>query len=420
MAQTLKGNSAPDALYSDEDCLDRRGRRCKPFFKPDWSPEYFWAFPYTGQLALYRAALLREAGGFESESTVAQGGLWLRLLARGARVGHVRAVLYHARPASAAVAAAPEHQQPHSDDDGASGKEFRHALRHYLAATGQEGAVEAGPAQETQRVRFGLKGRPKVSIIIPTRCQAPKGGGIPYLVRCVESIVQKSTYKEHEILVLDRNQMPKAIETQLESLGGRRIRYSEPFNWSRVNNLGARQAAGSHLLFLNDDVEVVTPDWLECLLEYSQQAEIGAVGAKLLFPDGRLQHAGVFILRGSPGHPYYGAPGDEPGYFYSNVVPRNYSAVTGACLMTRAEVFGAIGGFDEAFFLNYNDVDYCLKVIRGGRRVVCTPFARLLHHEAVSKPGVFAAELAWLNQRWPEWREEDPYFHNHALEFAEA
>ena len=427
MVQSIKGNPALDALYSDEDQLDSKGRRCKPFFKPDWSPEYFLAFPYLGRLTLYRASLARDAGGFQSECDIAQAGLWLRLLARGAHAGHVKNVLYHRRAAAPLTLPSPpggegrvRGGQPLPDSGGTGGQEFRKALRAYLEATGQEGTVEAGPVEGTQRLRWAIKGQPKVSIIIPSRCQPPKGGGAPYLVRCIESIVQKSTYKEYEILVLDRKEMPKALEKQLTELGARRVKYQEPFNWSRVNNLGAKQAAGSHLLFLNDGVEVITPDWLQCLLEYSQQAEIGAVGAKLLFPDGRLQHAGVFILRGSPGHPYYGAPGDGPGYFHSNVVPRNYSAVTGACLMTRAEVFGAMGGFDETFFLNYNDVDYCLKVVRSGRRVVCTPFAQLLHHEAVSKPGVFGSELAQFKKRWPEWCEEDPYFSNQALEFAEA
>lgn len=418
MAQALKNNPALDALYSDEDQLGPKGRRCKPFFKPDWSPEYFLAFPYTGQLALYRTSLAREAGGFQSASDTAQPALWLRLLARGACIGHAKGVLYHRQLARGRDSAVAKHERPTAT--AAPGTEIQGTLQEYLAATGHEGTLEAGPAPGTQRVHWAIKGRPKVSIIIPSRCQPPKGGGAPYLVRCVESIVQKSAYRDYELLVLDRNEMPEALEAQLRSLGGRRITYAEPFNWSRVNNLGARQAAGSHLLFLNDDVEVITPDWLEGLLEYSQQAEIGAVGARLLFPDGRLQHAGVFILRGSPGHPYYGAPGDEPGYFHSNAVPRNYSAVTGACLMTRAEVFGAVGGFDEGFNLNYNDVDYCLKVIRSGRRVVCTPFARLLHHEAVSKSGVFAAELARFRERWPGWCEEDPYFSKQALEFAEA
>jgi O-antigen biosynthesis protein len=409
IARAIKANPEADVFYSDEDALDSNHYR-EPFLKPDWSPDYFMATLYTGRLAVFRTAAVRDAGGFRAGfDAVAEEDLLLRLLSRGARVVHVPEVLYHARAGSQSWArlAAPAAQE-----------QARRALADHFAARSQAATVEAGPAPGTQRVRIPLVSRPKVSIIIPSRCQPPKEGGVPYVVRCVESIAQKSTYKEREILVLDRNEMPAEMEQRLKVLGVRRIPYSDSFNWSRVNNLGAAQATGSHLLFLNDDMEIITPDWLECMIEFSQQPEIGAVGAKLLFPDGRLQHAGVFVLAGHPGHPYYAAPGNAPGYFHSNIVPRNYSAVTGACLMTRADVFQKLGGFTEEFYLNYNDVDYCLKVLRAGRRVVCTPYAQLYHYESVSKVGVFREELERFWQHWPEMRQRDPFFNDHALEFA--
>ena len=167
-------------------------------------------------------------------------------------------------------------------------------------------------------------------------------------------------------------------------------------------------ATGDHLVFLNDDTEVLTPDWLEAMLEFSQQPEIGVVGAKLLFPDGGLQHVGVNVLAGKPGHPFYGYPVEHPGYYCRNVLPHNCAAVTGACLMTRRDVFDEIGGFDEAFPLNYNDVDYCMKARKLGYRVVFTPHARLMHHESVTKPGVFAEELDAFMARWGD--APDPYY----------
>ena len=177
-------------------------------------------------------------------------------------------------------------------------------------------------------------------------------------------------------------------------------------------NQGASRARGEHLLFLNDDAEVTTPDWLERMLEFSQQAEIGAVGAKLFFPNGRLQHAGVAVLGGRPVHPFYAHRGDHAGYFSSLLAPRNCSAVTGACLMTRADVFRSMGGFDEGFPLNYNDVDYCLRLIAGGRRVVCTPHARLCHHElGTRRPGVCREEADAFRRRWGAAWAADP-FHN--------
>jgi GT2 family glycosyltransferase len=334
--------------------------------------------------------------------------MFLRLVACGARIQHIPKILYHS------------YALGYDSVLVSLSDEIRHGIAKYLAATGQDATVQPGPVPGTHRIRWAIKAQPRVSIIIPSRCQPPKGGGVPYVVKCVESIAAKSTYKAYEILVLDRNEMPPEMEARFKELGVRRVTYSEPFNWSRVNNLGAKHAAGSHLLFLNDDMEIITPDWLECMLEYSQQAAIGAVGAKLFFPDGTLQHVGVTISDGNPGHPFYGAPGDDPGYFFSNVVPRNWCAVTGACLMTRAEVFREAGGFNEEFNLNYNDVDYCLKVRRAGKRVVCTPYAQLLHYESVSKPGTFPEELARFRKHWPEWCARDPFFSIHALEFADA
>lgn len=175
-------------------------------------------------------------------------------------------------------------------------------------------------------------------------------------------------------------------------------------------NLGAREARGTHLLLMNDDIEVITPDWVEAMLEQSQREAVGAVGCKLLFPNGLLQHAGVAILNGAPGHPFYLANGDGMGYYCNTQVIRNVLAVTGACLMTRKEVFHAVGGFDEAFPLNYNDVDLCLKIVSSGKRIVFTPYAKLYHHESVSKAGTFQEELERFQLKWGNKIARDPYY----------
>ncbi|MCY3024422.1 MAG: glycosyltransferase, partial [Planctomycetota bacterium] len=426
VAQAIAQAPDVDLLYTDQDRVDGRGCHREPFLKPDWSPEYLVSWPYTGRLSVCRTSLAREAGGLRGEhEALLDDDLVLRLMARHARIGHVPDVLYHTRADGGLDARAP----PWAPSVWVVSD--RCAIHRRDAETRRTAGVldlrGANIVSDSASLRLrgelsglAIAGRPKVSIIIPSRCQPPKGDtqGTPYVVRCVESIVRKSTWKEYEILVLDRNEMPAGMEARFKELGVRRVTYSEPFNWSRVNNLGVANATGGQFLFLNDDIEIITPDWLECLLEFSQQPEIAAVGAKLLFPDGRLQHAGVAIREGNPDHPYYGAAGDDPGYFLSNVVPRNYSAVTGACLMTRADVFRALGGFDERFHLNYNDVDYCLRAVSSGRRVVCTPYAQCYHHESVSKAGVFPEELARFRERWPQWCERDPFFNAHALEFA--
>jgi len=243
--------------------------------------------------------------------------------------------------------------------------------------------------------------RPKVSILIPTAYRSD------YLMRCLSSIHQKSIYANYEILVLDNNEPPPSVLQALNGWGIVRVPYDMPFNWARTMNQGAAMVQGDYLLILDDDTEVITPDWIECLLEYAQRQGIGVVGARLQFPDGRLQHAGVTILDGTPGHPFYGYPEDHPGYFFSSLLPRNYSAVTGACLMTRTDVFRSVGGFDETFATNFNDIDYCLRVRRNGLRIVCNPFARLMHRETATKTAFLPEELAAFQKRWKGFK--DPY-----------
>jgi GT2 family glycosyltransferase len=408
IARAVVNNPALDYIYSDEDKIDMSGRHIEPFFKPDWSPEYFLACMYTCHLSAYRASLVRAIGGYRSAFDTAQDyDLVLRLLEKTQRVHHIQDILYHWR------------MLPSSTAGGSAAKPKAHgtaqrALREHLERRGlRGGSVEDGPAPGFHRVRVSIVGKPKVSIIIPSTC-APKridGREVNFLERCIASIFDKSTWRYFEIIVLDRNQMPAEMETRLKKLGVRRVAYDEPFNWSRVNNLGARHATGEHLLFMNDDMEIITPDWLESMLEFSQQDDIGAVGAKLLFPDNRIQHAGVLVMRGKPGHPYYCFPGSDPGYFFNTSVHRNCIAVTGACMLTRKAVFDSDGGFNEDFPLNYNDVDYCMKLIVSGRRVVYTPHAQLYHYESVSRPkAVEPREITQFEKLWLARFPDDPYF----------
>jgi GT2 family glycosyltransferase len=217
----------------------------------------------------------------------------------------------------------------------------------------------------------------------------------------------------YQILVVDNDDMSSELQRELDELGVVRIPYTAPFNLSAKINLGAAKAEGEFLLLLNDDMEVITPDWLECLLEHAQWPEVGVVGAKLLFPDGRLQHAGVTMLDRKPHHHFYGWPGSEPGYYGSHILTRNFSAVTGACLMTKTQLYRELGGFDESFPLNFNDIDFCLKVRRSGRRVVFTPYAQLYHFESASKTGCYRHEVEAFVQRWGNEVELDPYYSPH-------
>jgi GT2 family glycosyltransferase len=224
------------------------------------------------------------------------------------------------------------------------------------------------------------------------------------------SIFAKSTYPSFEIVILDNGEVSPDAVGFIVRPEVMRLPYEQPFNWARAMNQGAARAGGDHLLFVNDDTEVLSPDWLEGLVEFSQLPEIGAVGARLEFPDGRIQHVGVTLLDDIPTHAFYGYPGAHPGYEFSSIVPRNCSAVTGACLMTRSEVFREVGGFTESFALNYNDIDFCLRVRETGRRIVFTPYARLCHHEAATRSIDVQVELAAFKTRWGGRSLRDPYY----------
>jgi glycosyltransferase involved in cell wall biosynthesis len=411
-------NQHPDAdfIYTDEDKIDTQGNRKDPFFKPDWSPDYFHACMYTCHMGVYRTSLIREIGGFRPGYDGSQDyDLVLRVVEKTQNIYHIPKILYHWRIIPASVTAGGEQAKPWAYIAA------RKALEDMLARSPYPGWVETTARAGFWRVRRHIVGTPLISIIIPSAgrvIETPKGA-LNVLENCIQSI-QRSTYQNFEIVVVDGYDIP---EPTLQSLiqpsepgtsNIRLVRCADPFNFSQRINLGATSARGEFLLLLNDDTEVITVDWLESMLEFAQQAEIGAVGAKLLFPDGRIQHAGVMVLEGNAGHAYHGFDGDHPGYFCSNVVNRNYLGVTAACLMMRRELFLQLGGMDEQFPLNYNDVDLCLKIHQAGYRNVVTPYVQLIHYESVSRPqGLNPKEWENLNNKWGDYFKElkyDPYY----------
>ncbi len=425
VAQLLAADRDLDLVYTDEDRLDLEGQHSEPFFKPDWSPDYLLSWHYTGGLSVYRAALMRELGAFRAGLDGAEAyDLTLRVAARTRRVGHVADVLYHARSSPSATVQAQE--------------AARQALRDHLGETGRPGNVEPGPGPGLHRVRFALVGSPRVSIVIPTTCAAARrpGRASSAIVACVQSIRWMTAYASYEILVLNPGAIPDALRCELDGYGVRHLTDTAGgSNRAAILNLGAAHATGAHLVFLDEALEVVTPDWLECLLEYSQQADVGAVGAKLLFPDkcrrstcphgkcrrstcgdGRVPSGCGARHEGNPGHGFRGYPVD-PGSMTTLAVARNASAVTGACLMTRAEVFRAAGGFTEAFPRCCYDVDYCLKVQEAARRVVVTPYAQLSHPDPVAPPAFSTEQEAFL-ARWGPQATRDPFSNPHLADYA--
>lgn len=403
-------NLAPDLdlLYTDEDKIDANGRRFAPFFKPDWSPDLLRSMNYICHLTVIRAGLLRELGGFRPGFEGSQDyDLVLRATERTARIAHIPDVLYHWRALPLSAAANVE-AKPHA---------FRAAVRaltESIARLGREGRVEM-TALSRYVVRYRIKGSPLVSIIIPMRDRAE------LTHRCLTSVESRTAYRPYEILLIDNESTETASLDFLERMGQRHrvLRYARPFNFSAINNFGAEHAHGDYLVFLNNDTEVRSGEWLGAMLEHAQWPEVGAVGAKLLYPDGRIQHAGVFII-GTPtavaGHAFKFSPAGDSGYMGFIDAVRNCSAVTAACMMVRREVFEAVGGFDEAFRVAFGDVDFCLRLRERGYLIVYTPLATLYHHESASRGTMHPPEDDRLfRDRWRRFFEggRDPYWNPH-------
>ena len=403
-----------DVLYSDEDKIDVDGTRCDAFFKPDWSPEHFLHCMYTCHMLVARRRLVHDVGAFRMGYEGSQDyDLMLRLMERTPHIGHVPRILYHWRkvPESTSTASSAK---PWAGDSG------RKALADYIRRQNLDADVLPGGAMGLFRIRRRIAGNPLVSIVIPTTGKLTDVEGTPtdLVAPSIASLIQKTAYQNYElILVADEAGLQPATRRALEGTRHRILAHGAegPFNFSRKINEGAAASDGEHLLLLNDDIEVIDGEWLSAMLEYSQDPAIGAVGAQLLYPDGRLQHVGMLMgVNGIAAHAFHQHPGGAAGYFGSIIGPRNYSAVTGACLMTRRAVFDEVGGFDETFPIDFNDVDYCLRVRRAGYRIVYTPYARLFHHESASfgPRQQDPAGIEEMKRRWQKEIERDPYYNS--------
>lgn len=367
-----------DIVYSDEDKIDASGKRCKPFFKPDWSPDLLMSVNYVCHLMVIRKNILDSIGGFREGYDGAQDyDLILRCISQTSCIVHVPKVLYHWRMHAESTA-----QNIYVKDYAhESGKK---ALREYLSENNIKAHVEDGAGMTNYRVRYLLSNNPKVSIIIPFRDKHK------VLEKCINSIIQKSSYKNYELILISNNSSEKKLFDYLDSIKKlpeiKIFHYNQTFNYSAINNFGVKQSDGEVLLFLNNDTEVITEDWLESMLEQAMRKEIGAVGCKLLFPDNSIQHAGVVIgLTGFAGHVFSKMSNDAYTNFGSVDFVRNYLAVTGACMMMRRDVFEELKGFNERFTICGSDIEICLRLIQNGYRVIYTPFAKLYHHEALTR-----------------------------------
>ena len=408
----LKLNEDPslDFIYSDEDKITFHGSlRFNPHFKPEWSPEYLECCMYTAHFACYRTEIVKRTGGFRKEFNGAQDyDFMLRFSEHMKKVAHISKILYHWRAIPGSTATSMDNKEYVVDA-------AIRALEEHLARTGKLAFVKSSPSYKgCFHARHQVEGNPKVSIVIPSagRDSLIRGKEIDLLVNCIVSIMEKSTYKNLEIVVVDNNDLRPQTINALTKYPVTFVHYTEPvFNVAAKMNLGAEYISGEYVLFLNDDIEVIAPDWIEAMLSLAQRTGIGAVGAKLFFEDGTLQHVGVAFCNGLPDHIRRGFPGDDPGYFFSTEGQRNYLAVTGACILLKRSIFQEVGGFEEAFAVNYNDIDLCLKIWQKGYRNVYTGQARLYHFESLNrKREVATHEQDLFLQRWADKISVDPYY----------
>ena len=379
LAMTIGRAPSAVAIYADEDRVDSAGRRGDWRFKPAWSPHWLQTTNYFGYLTLLRRVAVRDIGGWRSGSADAQHDLLLRLTrdAEPCAIVHLAKLLAHA-------------SEP---------------LRSPI--TRRSTPAIPDPA-------------PRVSLIIPTR------DGADVLATCIRSIRALTRYPDYEIIIVDNGSVQDDTKRLFAELSAdpaiRILPRPEPFNFSRLNNAAAREATGSILALINNDIEVTHENWLSEMVSLAVRQKVGCVGAKLSYPDGRLQHAGVVIgLGGVAGHAHRFAPADDPGYLERLRAVHEVSAVTAACLVIRREVFDAVGGLDEGLTVAFNDVDFCLKVRAAGYLNLWTPSAELIHHESVSrgrdltpaKAKRFADEYAAMQRRWGAQLLNDPYYSPH-------
>lgn len=395
-----------DFIYSDEDKLARDGSLHSAYYKPDWSPSLLLSTMYTSHLSVYRTEVVRQAGGFRSEFDGTQDyDLALRMAELTDRVCHIPMILYHWREG-------PNSTAESLDNKGYAIERQRRALAAALDRRGQRGEVCPLAYPGNWRIRYEPLGQPLVSIIIPSAARQASIGGrtVNLASNCVDSIIGKTTYANYEIILVHNADLGDALKRQLAARDKvRLLEYAAPaLNLAEKINQGAKAAAGDYLLILNDDIEIITEDWLETLLGAFAEPDVGIAGAKLFFENGRIQHAGVVWTDSGPTHAFIGNAGGDPGAHLLACLRRDVLGVTGACMMVPRRLFLDAGGYDEKFPLNYNDVDFCLRVREMGYRVVFDPHAQLHHFESISKSGTYRRELDRLIQRWG--RIDDPFY----------
>ena len=407
-------DTGADVLYTDEDKVSMDGRHYfDPNFKPDFNLFRLRENNYICHIFVVKKSLTDETGLLRSEFDGAQDfDFILRCCEKAQKITHIPKVLYHWRCHMDSTAADPS-SKAYAYEAG------RKAVREHYQRLGIDAKVEMTERPGWYRSHVKVQGNPLISVIIPNKDHTDD------LELCLFSMTRKSTYRNYEILIVENNSEKEETFEYYRKLPDRYpkarvLTWEKEFNYSAINNFAAKEAKGEYLLFLNNDVEILTPDWMEEMLQNCQQENVAAVGAKLYYPDDTIQHAGVVLgLGGIAGHIMCRASKEDPGYFGRMISVQEISAVTAACMMVKKSDFDAVGGLDETFQVAFNDIDLCMKFRAAGKKIIFTPYAELYHYESKSrgledtpeKQFRFDKEVKRFQEKWAQQLEMgDPYY----------
>ncbi len=412
-AKALNENASIDVIYSDEDKVDMNGRKYfEPHFKSDFNVDLLCSMNYICHLFVVKKELMEQVGMLRSEFDGAQDhDFILRCCEKAKNIHHIPKILYHWRCHIDSTAANPESKMYAFE----AGKK---AVEEHYKRIGVPAVVEHGQFYGMYRTKYQWKEQPLISILIPNKDH------IEDLQKCMNSIEEKSTYKNYEFIIIENNSTEQETFDYYKEIEKKEnvtvLYYKDEFNYSKINNFGVEHANGEYLLLLNNDTEIINPDCLSEMLGYCMREDVGIVGARLYYEDDTIQHAGVVIgFAGMAGHAFIGSSRFDNGYFSRIICAQDYSAVTAACMMTKKSLYREVGGLTEEFRVAFNDIDYCMKVRETGKLVVYNPAAELYHYESKSrgledtpeKVERFNSEVARFIDRWnKQLQEGDPYY----------
>lgn len=422
VVKSINENEEPDFIYSDEDKIDENYERFEPYFKPDFSPETIECHNYITHFVVVKKSLLDEVGMLNSKFNGAQDfDFVLRATEKAKKIVHISKILYHWRVHKSSTAYVAD-SKPYAYEAGVE------AIKEHLTRTGKKAVVEFGKdIPGVYKIKYEVIGNPKVSILIPNK------DNIKLLKNCIDSILKLTTYDNYEIVIIENNsEKEETFKYYTGICKNEKVRvldYSKSlkkddlkeFNYSKLINYGVKKVNGDFVLQLNNDTKVLTPDWLDLFIGYAQNKEIGAVGARLYYEDKSIQHAGIIVgLSGIAGNSLVNLPYGKHAYFGLEAMTRNVSSVTGACLFARRDVYKEVGFMDEENFkVAFNDVDFCLKLLQKGYRVVYNPYIELMHYESKTRgyeyskkqQERFENESNNFKEKWKDFLEnKDPYY----------